>query len=133
MTVGSIAARYAPQRFPGPLTAGESRDYAFDVASDLPAGSAITAVTLALAPSGDGEASIEAINVVGTVATARIVAGAPRIVTALWTFDIDGGPDGGGRRLEYVTEIAVNPRRPDETAPAPATTDFGTPAAWSAS
>lgn len=132
MTVGSITARYAPQRFPGPLTVGESRDYAFDMAADLPAGSAITEVSLALAPSGDGEASIEAIGVVGTRATARIAAGVPRIVTALWTFDIDGGPP-SGRRLEYVTEIAVNPRRPDEMAPAAISTDFGTPSVWTAS
>lgn len=133
MTVGSIAARYAPQRFPAPLTAGATDDYAFDMAKDLPAGSVVTAASLALAPSGDGEASIKSISVVGSEATARILAGVPRIVTALWVFDIDGGPDGGGRRIEYVTEIAVNPRRPDETAPPPTNTDFGTAATWPAS
>lgn len=126
MTVGQIAARYAPQRFDGPLTVGETRDYSYDCAADLPAGSSVTSASLAIAPSGTLECTIDAVTLAGTVLTARIAAGQPRVYTALWTFLLDGGPR-AGTKLEYVTEIACNPRRGDETATAPDSADFGTP------
>lgn len=124
MTIGSIAARYAPQRFDGPLTAGgEARDYSFDCAADLPAGATVTSASVAIAPSGTLECSILQVSLSGSKLTAEIESGQPRVYTAKWSFTISSQD----APLIYITEIACNPQLPGQTATAPDSPDFGTP------
>lgn len=124
MTIGSIAARYAPQRFDGPLTAGgEARTYSYDCAADLPSGATVTSASLAIAPSGTLECSIVAATLSGSNLTAEIKSGQPRIYTAKWSFTISSQTD----PLVYITEIACDPQLSWQTATAPDSQDFGTP------